>query len=344
MTAGAVPGRFAVDAGGSHTRALVVPAAGAPSVITLPSVNPHATGAAANHTLVELLAEVRARLGPGRATGWLASASVAPDRLGTELTRVRAAAERAGLAADVLLSNDIVPLLWGVPALAGTGAVVVCGTGSGFFGADGCGRVVKAGGWEYLGSDEGGAVDIGWRGLRAAVRATDGRGPATGLVAAFQRATGDPVTTLAARLAADPFPKQGLAELAPIVRECWLSGDPVAAGIAERAVRDLVDGVRAVRDGVALPAGFAVAAAGGVFTGCPELYRELAGQLVDRLGAGGVHLVTDTLAVVLAALEKFRAAGGSTVPAGFDPHIGLLAGRETPRRQHVAGTVLGRVR
>jgi N-acetylglucosamine kinase-like BadF-type ATPase len=343
-------GRFAVDAGGSHTRALVLPDEGQPRLVDLPSINPHATGSAADDTLVELLATVRAVLGDRPAVGWLASASADPDRIGPELARVKSAARRAGLAASVVVSNDVVPLLWGVPALAGAGVVTVCGTGSGYFGADGRGQVARAGGCEYLGSDEGGAVDIGLNGLRAAVRATDGRGPATGLVEALRRVTGHPVTALARLLAADPFPKQGLANLAPTVCQCWLTGDEVAGRIVRHAVSDLTDGVRAVRDALGLPHGFAVAAAGGVLTGCPALYRELAGRLVSQLGAGSVDLVTDTGSVVLAALDRCRAADRLAVPAGLAGRYAWLLATQTPqqtgspRREHDAGTVPGRLR
>lgn len=332
-------GRFAVDAGGSRTRVLVVPAGGAGRSFELPTINPHATGEAADRTLREAFAEIAALLGPGPAVGWLASAAAGPGRIAPELERVRAAAADAALDAGFVVSNDVLPLLWGVPALSGVGVVAVCGTGSGFFGTDGK-RVANAGGCEYLGSDEGGAVDIGLRALRAAVRATDGRGPATALVETLAGPAGTTVTGLARRLAAQPFPKQGLAELAPVVCETWLAGDDVARSVIDQAVGDLAEGVYAVRDALGLPDGFAVAAAGGVFTGCPELYEQFAHHLTGPVGAGCVDLVTDTTSVVLTALDRFAGTGEPALPDGLDAYAAALP----PRRRHEAGTVLGGVR
>lgn len=323
--------RFAVDAGGSRTRVLVAGSDGEPVERELGSVNRHSTGQAADHTLDELFASLRAS---APTSGWYASASVDPERPEPELDRVRAAAARAGLAADIVVSNDVVPLLWGVPALSGVGVVVVCGTGSGFIGADAHGRVARAGGCEYLGSDEGGASDLGWLGLRAAVRATDGRGPATALVEALG---GEPAD-LAREIAATPYPKQHLADLARAVCAAWLSGDRVAGRIVDHAVDELVTGVRAVRDRLGFVQ-FAVATAGGVLTGTPALHRKLAGRLRTQLGVHDVELVEDTAATVLAGLPRLLARG---VRPGL--HTWLLTADEISGRGHVAGTVPGRLR
>jgi N-acetylglucosamine kinase-like BadF-type ATPase len=300
---------FAVDAGGSRTRIVVDGRAR-----ELGSVNPHSAGAGADAVLREAFGELRALLPAGPAVGWLASAAVDPDRPDAELARVARCAADAGLAAELVVSNDVLPLLWGAAGLAGTGVVLVAGTGSGFLGADASGRVARAGGCEWLGSDEGGGSDLGQAGLRAAVRAGDGRGPATGLVGALTAASGLAPAELARRLAAEPFPKSGLAALAAPVCACWVAGDEVAGGIVRAAVGELVSGVRAVRDRLSLPAGFAVAAAGGVLAGCRPLFDQLAGRLRTELGAGRVELVGDTAPVVLAALTRVTAGGHPDLP------------------------------
>lgn len=306
---------FAVDAGGSRTRVLLA----GKEVVELPSVNRHATGDLADDALREVFELVRHN---GAVAGWFASASVDPEHVEDELERVRCAA--SGVGGHVVVSNDVVPLLWGVPELAGGGVVAVCGTGSGFLGADGRGRVARAGGCEYLGSDEGGAVDIGWRGLRAAVRSLDGRGGATTLVDAL----GGDVTRLARDLAARPFPKQGLANLAGAVCAAWVRGDHVAGEVVDAAVGELVAGVRAVRHRLGLPDGFAVATTGGVLTGCPELQRELTARLRAEAGAGVVVAVEETARVVLAALERLVDADRRpALPEGIaGRHAWLLAG------------------
>jgi N-acetylglucosamine kinase-like BadF-type ATPase len=287
--------------------------------LELGTVNRCATGAAADQVLADLFARVRDVLGERGGKGWLASASAAPEGAGAEIDRVLAAATRVGLPADLVLSNDVVPLL---VSIGGRGVVVVCGTGSGFLGGDGRGGIARVGGCEYLGSDEGGAVDIGLRGLRAAVRSADGRGPATRLVEGF----GDPVD-LARRLAMRPSPKQGLADLAPVVTTAWMSGDEVAAHVVTAALDELVVGVRAVRDRLGLTAGFPVATAGGVLTGCPAVQEELARRLGAELGAGRVELFSDTANVVLTALtELLDDAGRPSLPTGLaGRHMWLLS-------------------
>lgn len=331
---------FAVDAGGSRTRVLLVHPDGGEEQFELASINP-AAGAHGDRALDELCAGIRERLGAGPALGWLASASVDPTGVAPELARLRVAATRAGLAATTVVSNDVVPLLWGAAALGGVGVVLVCGTGSGFFGANAAGRTARAGGCEYLGSDEGSAVHMGLLGLRAAVRALDGRGPRTRLVEAFD------AVELARELAATPFPKQGLAALAPAVCDTWLRGDRVAGGIVRHAVDELVAGVRAVRDTLALPEGFAVAAAGGVLTGCRPFHDLLADRLRTDLRAAEVELVEDTAAAVLAGLPRFLGSGRRdiTMPSGFGGrHAWVLAPDPSPRRRHAVGTVSRGVR
>jgi N-acetylglucosamine kinase-like BadF-type ATPase len=317
--------RFAVDAGGSRTRALFAFGEGEPREVELPSINPSARGRAADETLDELFAWLRKSLEGNRAVGWLASAAVDPTEPSRERDRVlRAMAGGSGL--SLVLSNDVLPLLWGVPALAGRGVVVVCGTGSGFLGGDGSGRMARAGGCEYLGSDEGSAFDLGMAGLRAAVRALDGRGPATLLADTLVQWSGKPVAELARALAAEPFPKARRAALAPIVCRVWRAGDSVATGIINAVLDELVLGVRAVRDRLGLPAGFAVAAHGGVLDGCPELCSVLAARLTAELGAGKVEKVPRSPQIVLGALERVLGPDGClALPDGVrDQHAWTL--------------------
>lgn len=314
--------RFAVDAGGSRTRVVAVPADGEPTSFELDSINP-ARGPAAEEALGELFARLRTVLGPGRALGWLASASTDPTSAGRERKRIRGLT--GGLDAKLLISNDLVPLLWGVPDLADTGVAVVCGTGSGFLGAN-AGMLARAGGCEYLASDEGSAVDLGLGGLRAAVRALDGRGEPTQLTSAFADWSGLPAPELARRLAAEPYPKQRLGELAPVTCATWLAGDRVAGEVVRAALAELTLGVRAVRDRLALPAGFSVALTGGVLSGCRELCSEFAARLRADLEAAQACLVTDTAGTVLAALTRLLGPdGGQRLPSCLaDQHVWLV--------------------
>ncbi|BAL88438.1 hypothetical protein AMIS_32180 [Actinoplanes missouriensis 431] len=296
------PALLAVDAGGTHTRAVVCHD-GRSRSWELATMNRHAVGATADDVLLRLLSAVRHEIGDRPCVGWLASASVDPDEPAAELRRITAGAVRAGLDARLVVSNDVVPLLWGLPGVAGEGIAVICGTGSGFLGVDRTGAAARAGGCEYLGSDEGAAVDIGRRGLRAAVRAGDGRGPATVLTGLLADATGTRAPQLARAIAAQPYPKQRLADLAPMVCAGWLSGDQVCGGIVSDAVTDLVAGVRAVRDRLRLTGGYAVVTVGGVFAGCPPFHDLIESRLLDFEGAGQVTFTNTSARVVMAALE-----------------------------------------
>jgi N-acetylglucosamine kinase-like BadF-type ATPase len=299
-------GWFAVDAGGSRTR-LRVEAPGRPAEVSeYPSVNPATAGERrAGEVLRAVFEAVRRQLGHRPGVGWFASATV-DERTGPAESERLVPAVPDGT--SLVLSNDIVPMLWGPPALAGTGVAVVCGTGAGFLARRGDGRTAQAGGCEYLGSDEGSAFDLGLRGLRAAIRAGDGRGPATAVTERIREQAGAAPAELARALAGEPFPKARVAALAPAVGAAWRAGDPVAARLGAEVVDELVLGVRTVAARLELGSGWAVAAAGGLVTGCPELFALLRARLLAG-GAGSVELIRDPVAVVAGALRRVVGAG-----------------------------------
>jgi N-acetylglucosamine kinase-like BadF-type ATPase len=295
---------WAVDAGGSSTTAMVEGG----HRWRRGSVNPASVGAAgADAELGALFAALAERLGPRPAFGWLATATVDAGTPEAELDRLAAAASAAGLTGTLVISRDIVPLLAARP-LCGRGVAVVCGTGSGFLAGDGRRPPVSTGGCEYLGSDEGGAFDIGLAGLRAAVRGMDGRGPATALGVELTAGSAATVAELARALAARPFPKAAVAALAPAVCRCWLDGDAVAGMVVDRALDELVTGVRAARDRAGLAGGaWSAVLSGGVLRGCPEFAAALAERITDELGATPrPTVVDDPAAMVLAAATAHR--------------------------------------
>jgi len=123
-----------------------------------------------------------------------------------------------------------------------TGILVVCGTGSLVYGrrADGVERFV--GGRGPILGDEGSGFDIGHRGLRAAVRASDGRGRPTLLERLIPESLGlggldDLVPWVS------PFAKDRVASVAPIVFEAAGAGDEVAIDIVEGAADELARAV-----------------------------------------------------------------------------------------------------
>jgi sugar phosphate isomerase/epimerase/N-acetylglucosamine kinase-like BadF-type ATPase len=326
-----------VDAGGSTTTA-IVPGSGARK--TYGSVNPASVGAEiAARTLRTLLGDVAAALDGEPGAGWIATAAVDLTEGGDEPDRLRDLARAAGVRGRLLVSNDSVPWLV-APPLSGRGVVLVCGTGSGFIASDGVNGPCRVGGCEYLGSDEGSAFALGLAGLRAAVRAGDGRGPATTIGARLTALTdGRSPAELARELAAEAFPKAAVAALAPAVSDAWLDGDEWAGELVSTALGELVLGVRAGRDRAGLKGAWSVAAGGGVLRGCPPLLAELDRRLHGELSVAEVVPVTEPVASVHAALRSRVSDGRVSPPPGaawlldLDPPPRVAPSRPPVRRR-----------
>jgi N-acetylglucosamine kinase-like BadF-type ATPase len=313
---------YGIDAGGSGTSIR----AWNGDCWTGPSLNSSSVGQhESDRHLSELFAELRAHASrgePGRdddqSAGpaiWLASAAIDKGTAEKETRRSVTAAREAGLRAHLVLSNDITPLLLSCPPDMGH-VIAVCGTGSGFLATDGRSAPVRVGGCEYLGSDEGSAFDLGLRGLRAAVRAVDGREPGTVLPDLFAAQAGMPPAEHARRLAQLPFPKSAVAALAPLVLRAWLDGDPIAGRLVDEAIGELALGVRAARDAAALRS-WRLSVVGGVMTSRPEFFARLA-TAAAGLNAGSVELIDDPAATVLAALSQLAMTKGMRLS---DPRI-----------------------
>lgn len=131
----------------------------------------------------------------------------------------------------------------GVVLIAGTGVVALA------IGADGSLRT--ADGWGPWLGDEGGGAWIGGAGLRAALRALDGRGPPTALVDAARARFGPPTTW--------PAQLNGAAALASFAPDVLAAGDDAAASsIVSAAAAALAAAALAVGDGpVAMVGGLA---------------------------------------------------------------------------------------
>lgn len=151
----------------------------------------------------------------------------------------------------------------------GPGVVLIAGTGVVALAIDPDGTLRTADGWGSWLGDEGGGAWIGAAGLRAALRAHDGRGPATTLLDAARCRFGPPLG----------WPAQlgdaaAVASFAPDVLGAM--DDAVAAAIVDAAAESLAATVRAVGDGP-------VAMVGGL-AGVGALRRRL--DLVPAVGDG----------------------------------------------------------
>jgi len=121
------------------------------------------------------------------------------------------------------------------------GGVVIVGTGSVGLALVG-GRTVRVGGYGFPISDEGSGAELGLQAIRLALRAHDGRAPATELTRkVMARFGGDPFETVDWM---DRTTATDYAMLAPLVVQCANEGDPAAAAIMRHAAQQIAEIVR----------------------------------------------------------------------------------------------------
>jgi len=182
-------------------------------------------------------------------------------------------------AGEVLVTSDAVMAHAGAFA-GGPGVVLAIGTGSVALSLDASGWR-RADGWGPLLGDEGSGGWIGARGLRAACRAGEGRGPATQLAAAAAARFGG-----LDRVPAQVATATAAARFAPDVARVAEAGDIVAIAILRRAAEHLAATARS-----AAPPGARCAVIGGLAQMSPllsamleALLREAGLQPVPPLG------------------------------------------------------------
>ena len=188
------------------------------------------------------------------------------------------------------------------------GVVVISGTGSIAYARDERGRVERAGGWGTLYDDAGSGYDLGRRAVAAALRAFDGRGPRTNLLASVRASLGLKDIT---QVVLKPLAPNAMAALFPLVVKAADRRDRVAKDLCTQAGRDLAELALALirrlrwRHGV-VP----VVCAGGVFRSSAGIRRSFSSSL--RRGAPHARVMLLTREPVEGALalarEKFEAA------------------------------------
>jgi N-acetylglucosamine kinase-like BadF-type ATPase len=220
---------------------------------------------------------------------------------------MRGILRRLGNRQPVRVVNDaVIALVAGAPARVGI--VVLSGTGSIAYGADGQGRTARAGGLGWLLADEGSAQWLGREALRAAARSADGRGPETALLPLVFEAfkVGSLAELVPAVYERSVRPNQ-LGQLAWTIEAALQQGDAVAAQVLEDGATELARAVRAVhRQLVFDPGPVPVVLAGGAFRACPALFARTSERLEipsaepvllrTEPAAGAVALARDLLA------------------------------------------------
>lgn len=217
-----------------------------------------------------------------------------------ERDEIRAWAERAGIAHEVIVTDDAGSVLaagaadgWGVALIAGTGSVAV--------GRNDQGETARAGGWGYLLADEGGAYAIAVAGLRAAVRAADGLGPATLLGEALMaRLDAKQPSDFVARIYGSDMTREQVGLLASTVFEV-ARADAVAAQIVNEAAEALAGLVGRIVTVLRLPTEqYPLVLAGSVITRQPDYRERLLAHLAASATLPGMTVtVTDPVAGAL---------------------------------------------
>jgi N-acetylglucosamine kinase-like BadF-type ATPase len=207
------------------------------------------------------------------------------------LTGLEPGSDESGAAVRILRGlthADVVRATWDAEIAflgasgGGPGVMVIGGTGSVALGRNAAGETARGGGYGYLIDDAGGGVSIGRAGLRAALRAGEGWGPATILTGMFKAQLGG-WPEIRRRVYGEGRGRALLASLVPAVEEAARGGDAVARAIlaeAGRALGELAAGV-ATRLKMANEA-FDLFLVGGVFKAGALVVGPLRSELRSR--------------------------------------------------------------
>ncbi|MBB2913715.1 N-acetylglucosamine kinase-like BadF-type ATPase [Streptosporangium becharense] len=302
---------LAVDGGNSKTDVVLLAEDGA--VVATGrggGFRPQAEGVTA---AVDVLAEaVRSALGPQAAPPYAdrVAAYVAGADLPVEEEAIRAEIVSRGYGTDVVVGNDTFALLR-AGASGPAGVAVVCGAGINAVGVSPTGEVARFPALGRITGDWGGGAGLGEEALWHAVRAEDGRGPATALAPAVRDHFGTAtVEEVSLGIHFGELSYGRLNELAPVLMAVAAGGDPVARAIMERLADEVVVLAEvALRRLNLLGTPMEVVLGGGVLTARDPLLD----GLLERRFAGRVPhaklVVADAPPVMGAALLGLEALG-----------------------------------
>ncbi|MFC7615719.1 N-acetylglucosamine kinase [Actinokineospora soli] len=239
----------------------------------------------------------------------IAAVYLAGADLPVELAMLTEAVAAAGWAPKSIVDNDTLALL-----RAGTDApdavAVVCGAGINCVGRAADGRTVRFPALGPITGDWGGGGDIGRLALWHAVRAEDGRGPATALsravAAHFGHAT---ATELALAIHLDHDVGARLGGLAPVVFQVAAEGDDVACSIVRKQGEEVATFAAAALRRLDLTGSPADVVLGGVLRSRdPLLFEAIHARLAELAPRARTRVVTAP-PVVGAALLGVDALG-----------------------------------
>ncbi|MEW6226256.1 MAG: BadF/BadG/BcrA/BcrD ATPase family protein [Chloroflexota bacterium] len=186
-----------------------------------------------------LAARARSGLDPGGPPADTLVCCLAGLDLPIDERRLGRAYASRGFARVTELHNDtLAALRAGTPD--GWGVAVICGAGVNAVGRHPDGRTARFAGLGTISGDRGGGSGLGMAGLGAAVRARDGRGPATSLVRTIPAHFGlRRPEEVSEAIYLGRLQEARMCELAPVVCEAGRDGDAVAKGLVDEVADEL---------------------------------------------------------------------------------------------------------
>ncbi len=196
--------------------------------------------------------------------------------------------DKLGISESRILTHDAHIALVGGTAKQ-HGVIVISGTGAIVYGINADGREARSSGWGYLLGDEGSGYDIAIKGLRAVVRAADGRGSATGLT---NRILDELELNAPDELIrwAHAVSRETIAELSKVVFDAARSSDTIAEQIVEDATTELVCAASSVIKQLAFDGTFDIVLSGGNLVHQPMFAEKLRCQFAQLAPNASVHL------------------------------------------------------
>jgi N-acetylglucosamine kinase-like BadF-type ATPase len=202
----------------------------------------------------------------------------------------------------------------------GWGVVVICGQGVNAAGVAPDGRTARLDALGEISGDWGGATDVGWQGLAAAVRARDGRGPRTALersVPAHFGVASPHALTMA--MYNGRVSRRRIGELSPVVFAAAMDGDAAARAIVDRLADEIVAMAGAMIRRLRLTRKDPeVVLGGGVFRTPDEAFRSRIEAGVGAIARRATLVRSNAPPVAGAALLGLDTKGGAIT----DPAVG----------------------
>ena len=272
-----------IDGGGTRTTAVLTNEQGAELVraegeagivnVLEPEAGAHTLADFASSVLGQARVDARARV----LVCALAGAGREPER--TRLEQVLAA---QGVAETVHVTSDFVAALEDAFG-AGSGILLIAGTGSSAFARHEDGRTARAGGWGHILGDEGSGYALGLAALRRCMREYDGRERGEGWLRLVQEHTGVATAEALVHWAAAAS-KADIAALAPAVLEAAEQGVVSACEWVDTGGRDIALHAAALYERLKpWPTAPTVALTGGLIAPGRPL-RAAAVREIDKLG------------------------------------------------------------